>query len=129
MGCASEYRRWPSSCGISRITLGIQYVTLILHAAIIYISVKRDFDSDLFSPNSPWKIAKKVKATPWFPLASETILSPFMLFLQVTSLNSYPRRDFVIGAYVRPWTDILYRLQMFPTAIEPALAETAPRQG
>jgi hypothetical protein len=21
--CASEYRRWPSSCGISRITLGI----------------------------------------------------------------------------------------------------------
>ena len=23
---------------------------------------------------------------------------------------------------------ILYRLQMFPTAIEPALAETAPRQ-
>ena len=25
------------SCGISRITLGIQYVTLILHAPIIYI--------------------------------------------------------------------------------------------
>ena len=41
----------------------------------------------------------------------------------------YVFQDFVIRAYVRPWTDILYRLQMFPKAIEPALAEAAPRQG
>ena len=104
-------------------------MTLILHAPIIYISVERDFDKGLTSPISPWKVAKKVKATPWFPLASVTILSPFMLFLQVTSLNSYVRRDFVIRAYVRPWTDILYRLQMFPNAVELALVEAAPRQG
>jgi hypothetical protein len=120
-------------------------VTLILHAPIIYISVERGFDNvvvelgivglilwvemGLSSPISPWKVVKKVKATPWFPLASVTILSPFMLFLQVTSLNSYARRDFVIRAYIRPWTDILYRLQMFPKAIELALAEAAPRQG
>ena len=95
-------------------------MTLILHAPIIYISVERGLDNGLSSPISPWKVAKKVKATPWFPLASVTILSPFMLFFQVTSLNSYARRDFVIRAYIRPWTDILYRLQMFPTAIEPA---------
>jgi hypothetical protein len=104
-------------------------VTLILHAPIIYISVERGFDNGLRCPISPWKVAKKVKAAPWFPLASVTILSPFMLFLQVTSLNSYARRDFVIRAYVRSWTDILYRLQMFPKAVELALAEAAPRQG
>ncbi len=119
-------------------------MTLILQALIICISVERGFDNvvvelgivglilwvemGLSSPISPWKVAKKLKATPWFPMASVTILSPFMLFLQVTSLNSYARWDFVIRAYVRPWTDILYRLQMFPTVIEPALAETAPRQ-
>jgi hypothetical protein len=28
----------------------------------------------LSSPISPWKVGKKVKATPWFPLASGTIL-------------------------------------------------------
>ena len=120
-------------------------MTLILHAPIIYISVERGLDNvvvelgivglilwvemGLSSPISPWKVAMKVKATPWFPLASVTILSPLLLFFQVTSLDSYARRDFVFRAYIRPWTDILYRLQMFPTAIEPALAETAPRQG
>jgi hypothetical protein len=100
-------------------------VTLILHAPIIYISVERGFDNmvvelgivglilwvemGLSSPISPWKVVKKVKATPWFfPLASVRILSPFMLFLQVTSLNSYVRWDFVI---------------------ELALAEAAPKQG
>ena len=119
-------------------------MTLFLHAPIIYISVEQGFDNvvvelgivglilwaetGLSSTISPSKVVKKVKATPWFPLSSVTILSPFMLFLQVTSLNSYARRDFVIRAYARPWTDILYRLQMFPTVIEPALAETAPRQ-
>jgi hypothetical protein len=120
-------------------------VTLILHAPIIFISVERSFDSvvvelgivglilwveaGLSSSISPWNVAKKVKATPWSPLASVTTLSPFMLFLQVTALNSYAGRDLVIRAYVRPWTDILYRLQMFPKAIELALAEAAPRQG
>jgi hypothetical protein len=119
-------------------------VTLILHAPIIYISVKRGFDNvvvklgivglilwvemGLSSPISPWKVVKKVKTTPWFPLASVTILAPLLLFFQVTSLDFYARRDFVIRAYVRPWTDILYRLQMFPKAIELALAEAAPRQ-
>ena len=120
-------------------------MTLILHAPIIYISFERGFDNvvvelgivglilwlemGLSSPLPPWKVVKKVKATPWFPLASVTILSPFMLFLHVTSLNSYARWDFVVGAYVRPWTDILYRLQMFQKAVELALVEAAPRQG
>ena len=120
-------------------------MTLILHAPITYISVERGFDNvvvelgivglilwvemGLRSPISPRKFAKRVKATPWFPLASVTILSPFVLFLQVTSLNSYARRDFVIRAYVRPWTDILYGLPRFPKAVELALAEAAPRQG
>jgi hypothetical protein len=104
-------------------------VTLILHAPIICISAERGFDNGLSSPISLCKVAKKVKATPWFPLASVTILSSLMLFLQVTSLNSYARRDFVIRAYARPWTDILHRLQMFPKAVELALAEAAPRQG
>ena len=64
-------------------------MTLILHAPIIYISVERGFDNvvvelgivglilwvemGLSSPISPWKVAKKVKATPWFPLASVPI--------------------------------------------------------
>ena len=120
-------------------------MTLILHAPIIFISVERRVDNvvvelgivglilwvemGLSSPISPWRVVKKVKATPWFPLASVTILSWLMLFLQVASLNSYASRDFVIRAYVRPWTDILYRVQMFKKAVELALAEAAPRQG
>ena len=41
------------------------------------------------------------------PVSEQTgFVAPFMLFLQVTSLNSYARRDFVIRAYVRPWTDM-----------------------
>ena len=120
-------------------------MTLILHAPIIYISVEWGFDIamvelgvvglilcvvlGLSAPISVRKIVNKLRATPWFPLDSLMLLFPPVLFFSMSSPNYRARLGFMINAAVWLLTGALYRLHMFPKAIELALAEAAPRQG
>jgi hypothetical protein len=120
-------------------------VTPILHSQTISISFERSLDNvivklgvvgpilwvalGLSTPISAWKVVKKLGATPWFLLAPLIFLFPLFLFFQMISLNYRALQIFAINARVWLLTGILYRLQMFPKAIELALAEVAPRQG
>ena len=56
------------------------------------------------------------------------LLFPLQLFSPMTPQNFCAHQNFLINARVWLLTGILYRLRMFPKAIEHAQAEATPRQ-
>jgi hypothetical protein len=75
---------------------------------------------------SAWKVVKKLRGSPWFPIAFVIFWNAFILFFPVTFTSLAVYQDFVVNAYLWLTLGILFRLPTLTLstqfALTPALA-------
>jgi H+/Cl- antiporter ClcA len=73
---------------------------------------------------SAWRVVKKLKGSPWFPLGFVILWYSFFLLLPATFGGMVAYEDFLLNAYFWLLLGILFRL---PTlALSPQFASDAP---
>jgi hypothetical protein len=131
---AFDHPRWPYGYGIGTTTLGTQYVVKLMHAAPMRIGVESGIGNlivelGIMGPVlwlllgigvviSTWRVLKKLKGTPWFPLAFAIALYAFLLFFPIEFVSSAAYQDFILNSNLWLLLGILYRLYLFPDRIQ-----------
>lgn len=139
---AFNYERWPYGYGIGTSSLGVQYVAKIFHAKPMNVGVESGFGALVVEMGigglilwlvmsiailvSAWRVVKKLKGSPWFPIAFVIFLYSFVLLLPMTFGSMVAYEDFVINAYFWLLLGILFRLPHLALSAEFAsMAEPA----
>jgi O-antigen ligase len=66
---------------------------------------------------SAWKIVRKLKGTPWFPIAFVIFWYTFILLFPITFTSMPAYQDFVLNTYLWLLLGILFRLpKLMPSA-------------
>jgi hypothetical protein len=123
---AFTYDRWPYGYGIGTSSLGVQYVAKILHQKPLSIGVESGFGQLVVEMGIgglilwlimsfsilwwSWKIVRKLKGSPWFPIAFIIFLYAFLLLLPIEFTSMVTYQDFVVNAYFWLMLGILFRL-------------------
>jgi hypothetical protein len=118
--------RWQYGYGIGTVSLGNQYVSRIFHVEAPNMAVESGFGSLVIEMGigglilwiimscavliSSWKVVKKLKGTPAFPLGFMIFWYAFLLLLPLTYLGLQPYQDFVMNAYLWLLLGALFRL-------------------
>jgi hypothetical protein len=126
--------RWMYGYGIGTASLGVQYVSRILNVPKTNVAVENGYGQLIVEMGplglllwillgaalalSAWSLAKRLRGSPYFPLAFAIFWFAFMLFFPIGYNSLVFYQDFLISAYFWILVGILYRL--------PALAATAP---
>ena len=135
--------RWPYGFGIGTASLGGQYVTRIFQVAAPTDGVESGFGTLVLEMGivglvlwfvmaaailiSAWKVVRKLRGSPWFPLGFMIFWYAFLLLLPFTFQGMQPYQDFILNAYLWLTLGILFRL---PTlALSPQTAALANRVG
>ena len=123
---AFDAPRWPYGYGLGTASLGTQYVARIMHAAPMGVGVESGYGEIVLELGivglvlwlvlsfsivfSTWKIVKKMRGSPLFPLAFVIFWYSFMVLVPLTynGLNTY--QNFVMNAYLWLLIGVLYRL-------------------
>jgi hypothetical protein len=123
---AFDYDRWPYGYGIGTASLGGQYVARIFKVKPLGVGVESGYGTlvvemgigglllwiimSLAIMVSAWRVVKKLKGSPWFPLG----------------FGMQPYEDFLLNAYLWLLLGVLFRL---PTlALSAQFAANAPAQ-
>src|SRR5580692_7936613 len=137
---AFESGRWPYGYGIGTCTLGIQYVIRIMHAAPMNVGVENGYGQlvvelgilglilwlfwSLAVSVSAWKVANRLRGTPWFPLAFVIFWYAFLLLGPKAYVGLICYQDYLMNAYLWLLLGILFRLpQLAQEAIHIEAAE------
>jgi hypothetical protein len=131
---AFNYDRWPYGYGIGTSSLGVQYVARIFHGAPMGVGVEGGFGTLVVEMGiaglalwivmsiaiivSSWKVVKKLRGSPWFPIAFAIYLYAFVLLLPMTFTSMVAYEDFVINAYFWTLLGILFRLPTLPLSAQ-----------
>jgi hypothetical protein len=123
---AFDTPRWIQGYGIGTASLGVQYVTRILHAPPTGISVENGYGQLIIEMGvvglllwivlgaaislSAWKIVKQLRGSPWFPIAFVIFWFSFMLFFPMSYAGLTFYQDFLVNAYFWILIGILFRL-------------------
>ena len=129
---AFNNERWPYGYGIGTASLGAQYVTRIFQVAMPTEGVESGFGCLVLELGvvglglwlvmsatvliSAWKVVRKLKGSPWFPLAFMIFFYAFLLFLPFTFQGMQAYQDFVLNAYVWLLLGVLFRLPKLAAA-------------
>ncbi len=141
---AFKYDRWPYGFGIGTSSLGVQYVAHTLHEAPMGVGVESGFGSIIVEMGigglvlwlimsfailfSAWKVVKKLKGSPWFPIAFVIFWYAFLLLLPITFTGMSMYEDFVTNAYLWLSLGILFRLPTLVLSEQFALSPVAQRK-
>ncbi len=137
---AFNYPRWPYGYGIGTTALGGQYVARFFNAKPPVIGVESGFGTLVVEMGigglilwivmsmailfSAWKVVKKLKGSPWFPLGFVIFWYAFFLLLPATYGGMVAYEDFLLNAYFWLLLGLLFRL---PTlALSAQFAANAP---
>jgi hypothetical protein len=137
---AFNYERWPYGYGIGTTALGGQYVARFFTAKPPVIGVESGFGTLVVEMGigglilwivmsaailvSAWKIVKKLKGSPWLPLAFVIFWYSFFLLIPATFGGIVAYEDFLLNAYFWLLLGLLFRL---PTiALSAQFAVNAP---
>jgi hypothetical protein len=137
---AFNYNRWPYGYGIGTASLGTQYVARILKAKPLGVGVESGYGTlvvemgigglvlwivmSLAITVSAWKVVKKLKGSPWFPLGFVIFWYAFFLLFPATFGGMQSYEDFLMNAYLWLLLGVLFRL---PTiALSAQFADHAP---
>jgi hypothetical protein len=137
---AFGYDRWPYGYGIGTTALGGQYVARFFGARPPVMSVESGFGTLVVEMGigglilwfvmsfsivfAAWKVVKKLKGSPWFPMGFVIFWYAFVLFYPSTFAGMQPYEDFLLNAYLWLLLGILFRL---PTVVLSAqFAANAP---
>jgi hypothetical protein len=136
---AFGYDRWVYGYGIGTTALGTQYVARIFGSKPPVIGVESGFGTLIIEMGigglvlwfvmsfailfSAWRVVKKLRGSPWFPLAFVIFWYAGLLLFPLTFTGMQPYEDFVMNAYLWLLLGVLYRL---PTlAVSAQFAATA----
>jgi hypothetical protein len=136
---AFGYERWPYGYGIGTTSLGTQYVARIFGAKPPVTGVESGFGTLVIEMGigglilwfvmsfailfSAWRVVKKLRGSPWFPLGFVIFWYAGLLLLPMTFTGLQAYEDFVLNAYLWLLLGILFRL---PTlAVSSQYAATA----
>ena len=137
---AFTFDRWPYGYGIGTASLGTQYVARILNAKPLGAGVESGYGTlvvemgigglilwivmSLAITVSAWKVVKKLKGSPWFPLGFVIFWYALWLLFPATFGGMQPYEDFLLNAYFWLLLGVLFRL---PTlALSAQFAADAP---
>ena len=118
--------RWPYGYGIGTTSLGTQYVAKFFNAKPAPVVVESGFGTlvvemgigglflwlvmSLVIVVSAWRVVKKLKGSPWFPIAFMIFWYAGLLLLPITYAGTAAYQDFVMNAYLWLLLGILFRL-------------------
>jgi len=136
---AFTYDRWPYGFGIGTSSLGVQYVSRIMHVPPMGLGVENGYGVLVIEMGivglalwillssaivlSAWKVVRKLKGSPWFPLGFMIFWYAFLLLFPLTFNGIAPYQDFVLNAFLWLLLGILFRL---PTmTLTPELAASS----
>ncbi len=143
---AFSYDRWPYGYGIGTCGLGSQYVTRIFKVKPPDVGVESGFGAlvvemgigglvlwlvmSLAITVSAWKIVKKLKGSPLFPLAFVIFWYALVLLFPLTFGGIQTYEDFLLNAYFWLSLGVLFRLPSLALSAQgPANApDTEPRR-
>jgi hypothetical protein len=137
---AFNYERWPYGYGIGTASLGGQYVTRIFNAKPPVGGVESGYGTLVVEMGimglilwlvlsaailfSAWRVLKKLKGSPWFPLGFAIFWYAFFLLFPATFGGMQAYQDFLMNAYLWLLLGLLFRL---PTlALSEQFAVNAP---
>jgi hypothetical protein len=137
---AFYYERWPYGYGIGTTALGGQYVARFFSVKPPVVGVESGYGTLVVEMGilglifwlimsvailfTSWKVVKKLKGSPWFPLAFVIFWYAFVLLFPSTFGGIQPYEDFLLNAYLWLLLGILFRL---PTiALSAQFAADAP---
>jgi hypothetical protein len=123
---AFSYGRWPYGYGIGTTALGGQYVARIFKAKPTVVGVESGFGDLIVEMGigglvlwitmslailiPAWKVVKKLKGSPWFPLAFVIFWYAWFLLYPATFGGIQPYEDFLLNAYFWLLLGVLFRL-------------------
>jgi hypothetical protein len=127
---AFDYPRWPYGYGIGTASLGVQYVTRLMHAPAMNLGVENGYGQLVIElgvvglllwillgvavARSAWTAAKNLKGTAWFPLGFTIFWYAFLLLFPMSFYGFIAYQDFVMNAYFWLLLGILFRVSEFP---------------
>jgi hypothetical protein len=139
---AFGYERWPYGYGIGTTALGTQYVSMIFHTKPAISGVESGFGTLVVEMGivglilwlviafsviiASWKIVKKLKGSPWFPIAFMIFWYAALLLLPMTFTGMQSYEDFVLNAYLWLLLGILFRLPTLAVSTEFAAVNPYP---
>lgn len=123
---AFKYDRWPYGYGIGTTSLGTQYVARIFGAERLGVGVESGFGALVVEMGigglvlwilmsvaiaiSGWKVVKRLKGSPLFPLGFVIFLYAFVLLFAATFGGIMAYEDYLLNAYLWLLLGILFRL-------------------
>ena len=123
---AFNYERWPYGYGIGTTALGGQYVARLFGAKPVGVGIESGYGTLVVEMGvgglllwivmstailfTSWKVLRKLKGTPWFPLGFVIFWYAFILLCVATFAGIQAYEDFVLNAYLWLLLGILFRL-------------------
>ena len=140
---AFTFDRWPYGYGIGTTALGTQYVARFFHAKPPVVGVESGFGTLVVEMGigglilwlvmstaivfSAWRVVKKLKGSPLFPLAFVMLWYSFILLFPATFGGIQPFEDFLLNAYLWLLLGILFRLPTIALSAQFAATASAPQ--
>ena len=140
---AFSYERWPYGYGIGTTALGTQYVSMIFHSKPTVIGVESGFGTLVVEMGvgglilwfvmgfailiSAWRVVKKLRGSPWFPLAFVIFWYAGLLLFPMTFNGMQPYEDYVLNAYLWLLLGILFRLPSIALSAQYAAVAGLPQ--
>jgi hypothetical protein len=137
---AFGYDRWPFGYGIGTTALGGQYVARFFNAKPPIVGVESGFGTLVVEMGigglilwivmsvailfSAWKVVKKLRGSPWFPVGFVIFWYSFFLLIPATFGGIQPYEDFLLNAYFWLLLGLLFRLPSL--ALSAQFAVNAP---
>jgi hypothetical protein len=131
---AFEYPRWPYGYGIGTASLGLQYISRILHIPSLGIGVESGFGALVLELGivglllylisagsivvSAWSAALKLKGTPLFPLGFVIFWYAFLFLFPYVWGGFQTFEDFILNALLWFSLGILFRMQSLPVTAQ-----------
>ncbi len=139
---AFSYERWPYGYGIGTASLGTQYVARIFHAKPLGVGEESGFGTLIVELGigglilwfvmsfaivvSTWRVIKKLRGSPLFPLAFMIFWYAGLLLFPMTFAGMQPYQDFVLNAYLWLLLGVLFRLPTLAPSAQYAPASQIP---
>src|SRR5215471_598206 len=137
---AFGYERWTYGYGIGTCSLGIQYVAKFFHVNPPVLGVESGFGTLVVEMGigglllwlgmsfaivfSAWPVVKKLRGSPWFPVAFMIFWYAGLLLLPMTYAGMQAYEDYVLNAYLWLLLGILFRLPTLAVSAQFAAVQT-----
>ena len=141
---AFNYPRWPYGYGIGTTALGGQYIARFFNVKPPVVGVESGFGTLVVEMGvgglilwilmsvailfSAWKVVKKLRGTPWFPVGFVIFWYAFFLLGPATFGGMAAYEDFLLNAYFWLLLGLLFRLPSLALSAEFAIGAPATRR-